>query len=154
MIGLNQEKTTALADELNTLLASFQVYYQNLRGFHWNVKGRDFFQLHEKFEELYTVAQERIDEIAERILTLGTTPLHDYASYLATTKVKPAQNLADGADMVNSTREALKTLIALEREAVKTAGELDDEGSLTLLTEMITAQEKVVWMLSAWLNKA
>ena len=51
-----------MATKLNELLAGFQVYYQNLRGIHWNIKGKQFFELHLKFEELYTDANQRVDE--------------------------------------------------------------------------------------------
>jgi starvation-inducible DNA-binding protein len=70
-IGLNTELSNSLVTELNTLLANYQLYYQNLRGFHWNIKGDAFFTLHLKFEELYGDAVLKIDEIAERCLRLG-----------------------------------------------------------------------------------
>ena len=87
-IGLDTKKATKLASSLNDLLANFQVYYQNLRGIHWNIKGKDFFNLHAKFEELYDDANMKVDEIAERILTLGETPLHTFEDY-ATRAVVP-----------------------------------------------------------------
>ncbi len=153
MIGLNQEKTNELTHKMNILLASLQVYYQNLRGFHWNIKGRDFFELHIKFEELYTVAQERIDEVAERVLTLGNAPLHSFSDYLEVTKIDAVKSINDGETAVLSTRDSLKVLVLIEREVVKIASDLSDEGTLTLLTEMIQEQEKVIWMLNAWLNQ-
>ena len=70
-LGLPEKETQILAAELNLLLANFQVYYQNLRGLHWNIRGKRFFDLHLKFEELYNDSQIKIDLIAERILTLG-----------------------------------------------------------------------------------
>src|SRR5690554_6958370 len=77
-----------LADKLNKLLADYQIYYQNLRGLHWNVKGVKFFMLHEKYEEYYDEAAETIDEIAERILMIGGKPLHSYDAYLQTAELK------------------------------------------------------------------
>ena len=73
-LGLPVKETEILVAELNILLSSFQVYYQNLRGIHWNIRGKRFFDLHVKFEELYTDLILKADEIAERILTLGETP--------------------------------------------------------------------------------
>jgi starvation-inducible DNA-binding protein len=64
ILGLDKNKTDELANDLNVLLANFQVYYQNLRGLHWNIKGKNFFELHVKFEELYTDDQEKFDLIA------------------------------------------------------------------------------------------
>jgi starvation-inducible DNA-binding protein len=76
------DTTTEIASELNVLLANYQIYYQNLRGFHWNIQGRDFFELHVKFEELYNDGAIKIDEVAERILTIEATPLHSFTDYL------------------------------------------------------------------------
>ena len=69
ILGLDKKDTEKLVSELNGLLANFQIYYQNLRGLHWNIKGKNFFELHVKFEEFYTDSQVKIDDIAERILT-------------------------------------------------------------------------------------
>ena len=78
-IGLDNTKTKELAEKLNILLANYSVFYQNTRGFHWNIKGDTFFELHVKFEELYNDLVIKIDEVAERILTLGYTPEHQYS---------------------------------------------------------------------------
>lgn len=82
-IGLSEEKSEILSTDLNKLLANFQRYYQNLRGIHWNIKGKRFFDLHVKFEELYTDANLKVDLIAERILTLGGVPLHTFEDYIS-----------------------------------------------------------------------
>ena len=87
-IGLNASKSEKLATKLNTLLANYQLFYINTRGFHWNIKGDNFFELHLKFEEIYNNLQLKIDEIAERILTLGYTPLHSYSAYLKNAGIK------------------------------------------------------------------
>ncbi|HYH56890.1 MAG TPA: ferritin-like domain-containing protein, partial [Anseongella sp.] len=81
-IGLEKDKSQRLGKKLNELLANYQVFYINARGFHWNIKGDKFFELHTKFEELYTDSLLKIDETAERVLTLGFTPLHSYSDYL------------------------------------------------------------------------
>ena len=72
-IGLEKAELTPAIKALNALLSSYHLFYINVRGYHWNVKGEHFFTLHPKFEELYTELQLQIDEIAERILTLGGT---------------------------------------------------------------------------------
>lgn len=153
LIGLNKQDANALANDLNDLLANYQLYYQNLRGFHWNIKGEQFFELHVKFEELYTEAQLSIDEIAERILTLGVTPLHSFSAYLETAEIKEHKGVSDGAACVEATLEALQTIIGKERAIMEKAGEINDEGTATLISDYITKQEKVVWMLGAYLRK-
>ena len=99
-IGLNTKKSNQLSDQLNDLLANYQILYMNVRGFHWNIKGDKFFELHVKFEELYTDTAVKIDEVAERILTLGETPLHSFADYSATAKIKPVKDTSDGEKSV------------------------------------------------------
>lgn len=152
-IGLNTEKSNVLVAELNTLLANYQLYYQNLRGFHWNIKGDAFFTLHVKFEELYDDAILKIDEIAERVLTLSGTPMHTYTDYLKHSTIKEAANVTDGEGTVGGTLANLKTLLGLERSILALAGELKDEGTDALMSTYISQQEKTVWMLSAYLGK-
>lgn len=152
-IGLDKALSEKLASELNELLANYQIFYQNLRGLHWNIKGQNFFELHVKFEELYNDAQLKIDEIAERILTLGFTPYHTFEDYLSHSKIQVGKNISDAESSVSLVLESLKTLVVLEREILDTADELNDEGTLTLLTDFITQQEKTIWMYSSWLNK-
>jgi starvation-inducible DNA-binding protein len=152
-IGLDKEKSRVVADELNILLSNYELYYQNLRGFHWNINGEKFFELHVKFEELYTDVQMKIDLVAERILTLGFTPLHTFSDYLKTSAIKEANNITGGTEAVKNIVKSLRTIIILEREILEHTAKLGDEGTTTMLTDFITQQEKEVWMFSAWLGK-
>ncbi|NCB08754.1 MAG: DNA starvation/stationary phase protection protein, partial [Bacteroidia bacterium] len=93
-------KNQNIAEKLNQLLADYQIYYQNLRGLHWNVKGKMFFMLHGKYEEYYDEASEVIDEIAERILMVGGQPLHTFGDYLKTAKLSEVSNVSDGKEGV------------------------------------------------------
>lgn len=153
LIGLDQTKSEKLAKKLNLLLADYQIYYQNLRGFHWNIKGEKFFELHLKFEELYTDAQLKIDEIAERVLTLGHTPLHTFSDYTKTAAVKEAKGIADANKSMQTVVNNLAILLELEREILTLSGDANDEGTNALMSDYITQQEKTVWMLTAWLGK-
>jgi starvation-inducible DNA-binding protein len=76
------EKATTYTEELNQLLASYQIHYQNLRSLHWNIKGQGFFELHLKYEELYNRTLVIVDDLAERILSIGETPLSSFSEYL------------------------------------------------------------------------
>lgn len=152
-IGLEQKKSKELATDLNKLLANFQVYYQNLRSVHWNVKGPNFFALHVKFEELYTEAQVQIDDIAERILTLGETPLHTFQDYLENSKVNVAKNVHNDRECVKVVLDSLKQIITIEREILDRSAELDDEGTNAMMSDFISGQEKTAWMLNAWLGR-
>ncbi|BBN83187.1 DNA starvation/stationary phase protection protein [Pseudoalteromonas sp. A25] len=151
-IGLDNQKSQALVTALNTLLSSYQIQYMNARGFHWNIKGRNFFELHLKFEEIYNLLLEKVDEIAERILTIEGKPLHAFSDYLETSKIDEAKNISDGSDALNNLLSGYKTLIAMQREILEQAGEAQDEGTAALMSDYIKEQEKLVWMLKAYLN--
>lgn len=151
-LGLSSKETEKNIELLNELLANFQVYYQNLRGVHWNIRGKRFFDLHVKFEELYNNAQLRVDEIAERILTLGGVPLHTFADYLEVNKIKVGKNISDDETAVKLVVESLQSLLKLERVLLQTTGDIDDEGSNSLISDLITEQEKDIWMLQAFLG--
>ena len=99
-IGLNPDASAALCKELNALLCDLHVFYQNMRGFHWNVQGQNFFELHAKFEEFYTDLQVKIDEVAERVLTLGGQPLHTMQDYVAGATIPAVKDVHDGVEAV------------------------------------------------------
>ncbi|GGH40207.1 DNA-binding protein [Mangrovimonas yunxiaonensis] len=152
-IGLNKNETKALANDLNTLLANFQLYYQNLRGIHWNIKGKAFFDLHAKFEELYTDANIKVDEVAERILTLGGTPLHTFEDYTKAGRVPVGKNISQDEKAVRLIVDSLSELLKIERAILNKSGEVDDEGTNAMMSDFITEQEKTVWMMKAWLGE-
>lgn len=152
-IGLDTEKTKELARDLNHLLANFQIYYQNLRGIHWNIKGKRFFDLHVKFEELYTDANIKVDEIAERILTLGETPLHTFEDYSAKAQVPVGKNISQDDKAVRLIVDSLAELLKIERVLIEKASNASDEGTNSMMSDFITEQEKTVWMMKAWLNE-
>lgn len=151
-IGLEKKTAKELADKLNALLAAYQIFYQNTRGFHWNIKGDKFFTLHVKFEELYTDALVKIDEIAERILTLGYTPLHSFSQYVELSAIKEITNDGKAESTVKHVLEGFKTLIQLERAVSAESDELGDDGTNDLITTYIREQEKQVWMYNAFLH--
>lgn len=153
LIGLGSENTHKTVVLLNGLLANYQIYYQNVRGFHWNVKGNRFFVLHAKFEELYNDAIQKGDEIAERILMLGGVPLHSYAAYGKVASLKAVENVSDGDQCLKSVLESISVLIRQEREILVLAESAGDQGTQDLLTSYIAGQEKLVWMLCAYLNQ-
>lgn len=152
-IGLDAAKAKKLSEMLNVLLANFQLFYINTRGFHWNIKGEKFFELHLKFEELYTDTQIKIDEIAERILTLGYIPDHTFTDFLKSSEIKEQRNVTDGSKAVNSILNSFSTLLRIERELLILSDEADDEGTNALMSDYIRQQEKLVWMYSAYLSK-
>lgn len=152
ILGLDKDKVIDLNQNLNELLANFQVYYQNLRGLHWNIKGKSFFELHLKFEELYTDSQEKIDMIAERILTLEGNPLHTFSDYIALAKVPIGKDISNDKISVELVVNSLSELIKLEREILDQSDEANDEGTNAMMSDFISEQEKTIWMMKAWLS--
>ncbi|HVK98016.1 MAG TPA: Dps family protein [Flavisolibacter sp.] len=151
-IGLSNVQSKEVADRLNILLSNYQVFYINARGFHWNITGEKFFELHAKFEELYNDLLVKVDEIAERILTLGHVPLHTFSDYTAVATIKEAKNISDGKEAMQNILISFRTLIQLQREISAIASEADDEGTNALMSDYIREQEKLTWMYSAYLK--
>ena len=148
-IQLNAAKAKKVAASLQQLLADFQIYYTNLRGFHWNVKGEAFFALHSKFEELYDDAAEKVDEIAERILMLGGTPENRFSAYLKLAKIEEIGAVSDAKTIISKILDNIKVLIAEERSILEQASDAGDESTVALMSDYLREQEKLVWMLVA-----
>ena len=143
---------TEIASDLNNLLANYQIYYQNLRGFHWNIQGRDFFELHVKFEELYNDGAIKIDEVAERILTIEATPLHSFTDYLEKATLKAATRVHDGETAVKEIIENLSAIVAQQKDIRKFAEDGDDGATADMMATFIEEQERTLWMFKAWLK--
>lgn len=146
------ETTANYKANLNELLASYQLHYQNLRALHWNIQGSKFFELHLKYEELYNRVQLIIDELAERILTLNGRPLFTFSDYLAKSVIQENALIVDGNEGMNYVLQAQKALLQLERKLLLEAQEINDEGTSAFLSDLIREKEKTNWMFSAWLN--
>ena len=149
-LGFNKEKVHDVVADLNILLANYQVYYQNLRNFHWNVKGENFFELHAQFELLYNDARVKIDEIAERILTLRHTPLSRMTDYLDVAEVAESIPLDKDRKMVAAILKNHKILIQNLRNLIANAGKASDEGTIDMAGSFLENLEKKSWMLDAW----
>ncbi|HCK25500.1 DNA protection during starvation protein [bioreactor metagenome] len=152
-IKLNEKEVSSVVASLQQLLADFQVYYTNLRGFHWNIKGHGFFVLHSKFEDLYNDAAEKVDELAERVLMLGGTPANKFSEYLKVAKVKEVDGVSNADDALNNILETYSYLIAEERKLLSLASEVNDEVTVALMSDYLKEQEKMVWMLVAYNSK-
>ena len=141
----------SVADQLNTLLADYQVHYQKLRNYHWNVRGPMFFELHLKFEELYNAAALKVDELAERVLALDAKPLSTLADQLAAARLEEDAGDPDAKAMGAATLADLESLYASVRATVKAAGDAGDDATVNLIEPFADEQEKTAWMLKAFL---
>ncbi len=151
-IGLNKEKSNELANALNDLLANYSVFYQNIRGFHWKIKGSNFFELHLKFEELYNDLFIKIDDLAERILTLGYEPNHNFSDYFKASKITEVTDTTNGIKGVQEILNTFKIILKKQRIILNLAGDLGDEGTSALMSDYIREQEKMVWMYTSFLK--
>ncbi len=149
-LGIEREKFADVSNQLNKLLANYQVYYQNLRNFHWNVNGENFFDLHEHFENLYDDARTKIDEIAERILTIRNRPDSKMATYLRNAQINEAGIVEEDGEMVQIILDNHRVLIRNMRKVIELAGEIKDEGTIDMIGGFLADIEKSSWMLDAW----
>jgi len=149
-IGISDEKLSKVVTKLNILLASYSVYYQNLRSFHWHIRGNNFFDIHRLFEELYNEAKVNIDDIAERILTLNHKPLGSMADYLKKSKIKESVDMMQDEKMASIILKNHIKLITQIREVIEIASSVGDEGTVDILGGMLSKLEKYSWMLNSW----
>lgn len=152
-LNLNTSKTKATVQELNVLLADYHLYYQKLRNFHWNIIGQNFFDLHVQFEEMYNDAKLKIDEIAERILTLRFQPKSNFTDYLNKSNLSEASSDLEDSEMVKALLEDHGKIISQMRKVIEVADQNDDEGTIDLVGAYIRELEKTSWMLDAWIMK-
>ena len=151
--SLNTKKTKEIAEKLNILLSDYSIFFQNVRGYHWNIRGQNFFELHVKFEQLYTNLQAKTDEIAERILSLGHLPEHNFSAYKKNTVIAESTTVTNGIKAVEDIHRSLELLIASQREIHKLCNENQDAGTACMMGNYIQEQEKMAWMYAAFLSK-
>lgn len=151
-LRLDAAAAGSIAASLQQLLADYQVFYANLRGLHWNIKGRQFFVLHARFEEMYDDAAAKADEIAERILTLGGVPENRPGEYLKSARIREAAGISCADEAVRHILDSYGHLIGEERKLLEKASEAGDETTATLMGDYLKEQEKTVWMLSAYFD--
>lgn len=149
-LHLDASKVNNVVEALQQLLADYQVFYTNLRGFHWNIKGHGFFVLHSKFEEMYNNAAEKVDELAERILMLGGVPVNKFSEYLKVAKVLEVSGVCCGDEALENILATYSLFIAEERKLLSLASEAGDEATVALMSDYLKEQEKLVWMLVAY----
>jgi len=149
-IHLDSIAAGKVVDSLQQLLADYQVFYTNLRGFHWNIKGNQFFVLHKQYEEMYNNVSEKADELAERILMLGGEPVNKFSEYLKVAKVKEVSGVSSASESLNNVLDTYSYFIGEERKLLALASELADEATVALMSDYLKEQEKLVWMLVAY----
>lgn len=154
-IGLNATNVQGVVALLSRLLADEHVLYMRLRNYHWNVVGMAFGPLHELFKEQYEEIADDIDDIAERIRSLGAPAPGTMTEFLqlATLAERPGE-LPDDRTMVANLVADHEAIIRHLRRDVRAADEqYDDMGTSDFLTELMQKHEKMAWMLRAHLEQ-
>jgi starvation-inducible DNA-binding protein len=149
-LGFTSLETVEIVQPMNILLANYHIHYQKMRNFHWNVTGKDFFELHEKFEEMYNEAKQNIDLIAERIRVFGQTPVSTLYEYLEMSELKEVGTEIRSDQMVEETMRDLQTLLSLMVDVTDSAINMGDVGTEHMMNAMIFKTEKTHWMLTSW----
>ncbi|WP_299665826.1 DNA starvation/stationary phase protection protein [uncultured Polaribacter sp.] len=149
-LNIGKENIVPIVAELNILLADYHVYYQKLRNFHWNILGENFFDLHNRFEEMYDDTKMKIDEIAERIITLRYHPVSNLSDYLEIARIKESSPLMSDKEMVKIIIGDHRILLGQLKKVIDRADKAKDEGTIDLMGAYIRELEKSTWMLNAW----
>jgi len=152
-LGYSSEETSDLVKAMNQLLADYSVHYQKLRNFHWNVKGGDFFDIHEKFEDQYEDAKVAIDDIAERIRVFGKTPFSTMKDYLENSHIKESGTDLEGMEMVKEIINDYEILLESMFTVIEMAIEHGDSGSEDMVKSFVKTIEKNHWMMTAFSQK-
>lgn len=152
-LGFSNLETAEVVNHLNRLLANYHVQYQKLRNFHWNVKGPDFFDLHDRFEEQYEISKQNADDIAERIRVFGKTPLSTLREYLEVSEIEEVETTLSSVEMVREVLNDFQALLSYMVETSDVAQDIGDIGTVSLMNKMIVQVEKHHWMFTAWLNQ-
>ena len=144
--------TETLTTEIKKLLADLHIQYQNLRNFHWNVKGPDFFTLHQKFEELYLDAATKIDETAERILAIGGSPSASISENIKVADIEDGYQVKEAREMIQALIEGYNVILKDVSVILNEAENANDEATVDTFTGYLTEIEKTNWMLKAYLG--
>lgn len=149
-VGLDLNAVQPVINGLSELLANHQVYYTNLRGLHWDIKGDKFFELHELYEEYYNDEASVIDELAERIAMLGGHPENRFSEYLKQSSIKEVHNTPEWEKGVAHILDSMQLLLGKNRNLLQVAVNADDSGTVTLIRKQISDLESKIWKLSAY----
>lgn len=149
-IGFSKKETEKIVEQLNIVLSNYQLFYQKLRNFHWNVTGNSFFELHNLFEDEYNAAHTTIDEVAERIRIFNHTPLSNYTDYLKVSTIKESPDDLKTDKMIDVILNDYETLIKILNKAANIAADESDNATEDMLIGIIFSLEKTHWMISAF----
>lgn len=148
-IGISEENRLAIADGLKALLADSYTLYLQTHNFHWNVTGPQFRELHLMFEEHYTELAVAVDDIAERIRTLGVVAPGTYKAFAKLSSIEEVDDIPASGEMVDILTKGHEQVVRTARSVLSQAQEADDESTAALVSDRMRIHEKTAWMLRA-----
>ena len=151
-VGPSAKDRKAVAEGLSKLLADSYAVYLKTHGYHWNVRGPNFSQLHSLFMTQYTEMWTAIDEVAERIRALGELAPQSASAFANLTSIKDGDPEKDSSEMLKELIKDHGVVISTARAALDAADEVGDEASVDLMTQRLAAHEKAAWMLRSSLG--
>lgn len=150
--GLSKAERTGVAQELTKVLADSFAVYLKTHGYHWNVRGPEFFSFHNLLEQQYRDIWAALDELAERIRAVGVLAPQSFSGFGNLTSIKDGDPEKEATAMLKELMQDHETLIATTRKALQVADEAGDEASADLMTQRLAAHEKFAWMLRSTLG--
>ncbi|MCM3570509.1 Dps family protein [Neobacillus mesonae] len=149
-----EEKMKKVSVKLNKQVANFSVLYMKLHHYHWYVKGKNFFTLHLKFEELYKEAAQHLDTIAERMLAVGASPAATLKEHLEAASIEEASGReTSAADMIQALANDFDTICSELTEGITAAEDQEDQPTADMFITIRASLEKHKWMLGAYLEE-
>lgn len=151
LLNTNPEELKELSQKLNILLSSYQVFAANVKGFHWNIQGDNFFTLHPNLDEFNSNLLDKGDGIAERIITIGSRTNHGFEEFLKDSKIKPRKDVYKQTQIITELLDDLQNLIRLQQELIAFTSEIDTVTN-DILVGYQADLEKSHWMYSSYLK--
>ncbi len=151
-IGISRVTAEKLSEKLNIILASYQVFSMNVKGFHWKVQGTEFFDIHEQMDGLFQDTLRKMDALAERILTLGGNPVHNHLRHIQLSEVQETKEITGAKLMVDIVIDQLRILLRQHRDVCYLAHQYEDYGTFNMSSEFIANHEKQIWMFEMYLK--
>lgn len=151
-IGIEEGARKAIAEGVARVLADSYTLYLQAHNFHWNVTGPLFRELHLMFEEQYTELATAVDDIAERIRTLGSPAPGTYAEFTRLSSFSLPDGIPEGREMIRLMKEGHEAVVRSARATLPLAQEAGDESTASLLADRMVLHEKTAWMLRSMLE--
>ena len=152
-IEISDKNRQAVADLLNTLLADEYVLYTQTRNAHWNISGSNFSELHKFFEGQYEILDIIIDDVAERVRSIGHFSLGTLKDFLSIARISENEELSKEKETIQALLSGHETIIqALRKEISNVGDKYADMGTADFITGIMEQHEKMAWMLRAYLS--